>query len=59
MSDLNNCLCEILRDENGNVITPSCGIEKLLFMLCEQVENGSSSGSSSITKADIDEITSS
>lgn len=53
MSNLNDCLSEILTDEKGNEITPSCGIEKLLSMLCEQVE------SSNITKEDIDEITSS
>lgn len=39
MNDLNNCLCEILTDENGNTIAPKCGIEKLLSVLCEKVSN--------------------
>jgi len=51
MDSINQCLEEILKDENGNVITPSCGVEKLLSMLCECA--------SDITKEDIDEITSS
>lgn len=41
-TDVNTCLQEILKDENGNTITPSCGIEKLLCLLCEsksEVEN--------------------
>lgn len=33
MSDLTNCLDEILTDENGNKIDPTCGIEKLLTLL--------------------------
>lgn len=37
MSDLNHCLSEILTDESGNTITPECGIEKLLSVLCEKV----------------------
>lgn len=39
MSDLNHCLSEILTDESGNTITPECGIEKLLSVLCEKVSN--------------------
>lgn len=34
-TEINTCLQEILKDENGNTITPSCGIEKLLCLLCE------------------------
>lgn len=50
MSDLNACLCEILTDENGNTITPECGIEKLLTILCEKVSNMSSG----VTVSEID-----
>ena len=39
MSDVNKCLAEILTDENGNTISPECGIEKLLMMLCESVSD--------------------
>lgn len=46
MSDLNSCLTEILTDENGNAITPTCGIEKLLKTICETISNGVSSGGS-------------
>lgn len=35
MSDLTNCLDEILTDENGNKINPACGQEKLLKLLVE------------------------
>ena len=47
---LNNCLNEILTDEQGNAITPSCGLEKLLSELCECAPE-------SITDDEIDEIT--
>ena len=39
MSDLNACLNEILTDENGNTITPECGIEKLLKQLVDTVSD--------------------
>ena len=51
-AELNNCLEEILKDENGNTIEPSCGVEKLLCLLCENV----SGETESITTDEIDEI---
>lgn len=37
-------LCnEVLKDENGNSITPTCGIEKLLSGLVDKVSEMSSS----------------
>lgn len=38
MSELTNCLDEILTDENGNKITPACGQEKLLKLLVDNVQ---------------------
>lgn len=38
MSELQDLCSEILKDENGNEITPSCGIEKLLCCLTETIE---------------------
>lgn len=60
-TDLHMCLQEILTDENGNVITPSCGMEKLLCLICENMSGGGSSGGGTgdydiITTAEIDEI---
>jgi hypothetical protein len=52
---LDECLNEILKDENGDPVTPSCGIEKLLSILCDCTH----SEPSSLTNSDIDEITSS
>ncbi len=43
-NELENCLCEILTDENGNTITPTCGIEKLLSCLVDTVSSLSPSG---------------
>ena len=44
-------LCnEILKDENGNTITPECGIEKLLCCLVDTVSGLSSGGN--ITEID-------
>lgn len=40
MSDLTNCLDEILTDEKGNKINPACGQEKLLKLLVEYEESG-------------------
>lgn len=44
MSDLNTCLCEILTDENGNEITPECGIERLLQKMVNAIDSLSTSG---------------
>ena len=45
MSNELKALCsEILKDENGNTITPTCGIEKLLINLVDTVSNLSPSG---------------
>lgn len=52
MSELQDLCSEILKDENGNEITPSCGIEKLLCCLTETVEKLESTGNS--TSDDID-----
>ena len=38
MSELQDLCSEILKDENGNEITPSCGIEKLLCCLTDKIE---------------------
>lgn len=48
---LNECLSEILKDENGNEITPNCGIEKFLSELCNCIPEP-------ITAEEIDKITS-
>lgn len=56
MDNINACLNEILTDENGNTTTPSCGIEKLLCLLCENM--GTSAEITAITNDEIDEITS-
>ena len=47
MSDLEVCLCEILTDENGNTITPTSGIEKLLSCLVETISGLSPGGDNS------------
>ncbi len=49
---LDSVLCEVLTDENGNTITPSCGVEKLLTLLCECA----STEISTLTNSEIDEI---
>lgn len=38
-NELQNLCNEILKDENGNTIEPSCGIEKLLCCLINAVSN--------------------
>lgn len=50
--ELSACLSEILTDENGNTITPTCGIEKLLKTICETISNGVSSGGGSVSEID-------
>lgn len=57
--EINSCLQEILKDENGNVIDPTCGMEKLLCLICENMSSGGGGTSgevSAITTAEIDEI---
>lgn len=43
-SQLQTLCNEILKDENGNTITPTCGLEKLLCCLVDTVEELSPSG---------------
>lgn len=51
---INTCLQEVLTDENGKVITPTCGMEKLLCLICENLSG--SADVDIITTAEIDEI---
>lgn len=51
---INTCLQEVLTDENGNVITPTCGMEKLLCLICENMSQEAEVDV--ITTAEIDEI---
>lgn len=53
MSNINDCLSEILKDESGNTITPECGLEKLLSEMCKTIN-----AIDVLTSEDIDEITS-
>lgn len=48
MEDLNKLCEEILKDENGNVINPVCGLEKLLCCMIERIESGGGSSSDDI-----------
>lgn len=56
----NDCLNEVLKDENGNKITPDCGMEKLLSEICRAIDSISNDPSTItfMTNEDIDEITS-
>ena len=41
-TDLQKLCDEVLTDENGNFITPTCGIEKLLKAIVDKIEELSS-----------------
>ena len=54
MSELQDLCNEILKDENGNEITPSCGIEKLLCCITNKLEELESDNNTTGTSDDID-----
>ena len=52
-TELHNCLEELLKDENGNAIEPTCGLEKFLSLVCSSISSGNAEA---ITTDEIDEI---